>query len=77
MKWHPSSLGKLMTQPKVKSEILSETAKSYIKMKAKNPSNIQREGNSYRVRVQANGIRVSKNFTSLRKALQFRKQLQG
>ena len=35
MKWHPSSLGKLMTQPKVKSEILSETAKSYIKMKAK------------------------------------------
>jgi hypothetical protein len=46
-------------------------------MKAKNPSNIQREGNSYRVRVQSNGIRVSKNFTSLRKALQFRKQLQG
>ena len=35
MKWHPSSLGKLMTQPKAKSEILSETAKSYIKMKAK------------------------------------------
>jgi len=29
-------------------------------MKAKNPSNIQREGNSYRVRVQSNGIRVSK-----------------
>jgi|APGre2960657373_1045057.scaffolds.fasta_scaffold37180_2 hypothetical protein len=46
-------------------------------MKAKNPSNIQREGNSYRVRVQSNGIRVSKNFTSLRKALQFRKQMQG
>ena len=46
-------------------------------MKAKNPSNIQREGNSYRVRVQANGIRVSKIFTSLRKALQFRKQMQG
>jgi len=46
-------------------------------MKAKNPSNIQREGNSYRVRVQSNGIRVSKNFTSLRKALQFRRQMQG
>jgi hypothetical protein len=46
-------------------------------MKAKNPSNIQREGNSYRVRVQSNGVRVSKNFTSLRKALQFRKQMQG
>ena len=35
MKWRPSSLGKLMTQPKAKSEILSETAKSYIKTKAK------------------------------------------
>lgn len=35
MKWHPSALGKLMTQPKAKSEVLSETAKSYIKMKAK------------------------------------------
>ncbi len=27
-------------------------------MKAKNPSNIQREGNSYRVRVQSNGVIV-------------------
>ena len=35
MKWRPSSLGKLMTQPKSKSEVLSETAKSYIKTKAK------------------------------------------
>lgn len=35
MKWRPSSLGKLMIQPKSKSEILSETAKSYIKTKAK------------------------------------------
>jgi hypothetical protein len=35
MKWRPSSLGKLMTQPKAKSEVLSETAKSYIKTKAK------------------------------------------
>ena len=35
MKWHPSALGKLMTQPKSKSEILSETAKSYIRTKAK------------------------------------------
>ena len=35
MKWRPSSLGKLMVQPKSKSEVLSETAKSYIKTKAK------------------------------------------
>lgn len=35
MKWHPSSLGKLMTTAKSKSEILSETAKTYIKTKAK------------------------------------------
>lgn len=35
MKWHPSSLGKLMTSPKAKSEVLSETAKSYIRLKAK------------------------------------------
>jgi len=35
MKWHPSSLGNLMTTAKAKSEILSETAKSYIKKKAK------------------------------------------
>jgi len=35
MKWRPSSLGKLMTQPKSKSEVLSETAKTYIKTKAK------------------------------------------
>ncbi len=31
MKWHPSTLGKLMTAPKLKSEQLSETAKSEIR----------------------------------------------
>ena len=35
MKWHPSSIGNLMTTAKAKSEILSETAKTYIKKKAK------------------------------------------
>jgi 5-methylcytosine-specific restriction endonuclease McrBC regulatory subunit McrC len=35
MKWHPSALGKLMTVPKLKSEILSETAKSEIRKIAK------------------------------------------
>jgi 5-methylcytosine-specific restriction endonuclease McrBC regulatory subunit McrC len=35
MKWHPSTLGKLMTAPKLKSEILSETAKSEIRKIAK------------------------------------------
>lgn len=40
-------------------------------------ANIQKVGNSYRVRVQTNGTRVSKNFTSLKKAVQFRNQLQG
>lgn len=35
MKWHPSSLGKLMTNSRSKSEVLSETAKSYIKQVAK------------------------------------------
>jgi hypothetical protein len=35
MKWHPSTLGKLMTAPKLKSEQLSETAKSEIRKIAK------------------------------------------
>ena len=35
MKWHPSSLGKLMTSPRSKSEVLSEGAKTYIKEVAK------------------------------------------
>lgn len=35
MKWHPSSIGKIMTNARSKSEILSETAKSYIKSVAK------------------------------------------
>lgn len=35
MKWHPSSLGKLMTTARSKSELLSETTKSYIRGIAK------------------------------------------
>ena len=35
MKWHPSQLGKLMTNPRSKSEVLSETAKSEIRRIAK------------------------------------------
>lgn len=35
MKWHPSSIGSLMTSPKSKSERLSQGAKTYIKGKAK------------------------------------------
>jgi len=35
MKWHPSSLGKLMTESRTKSEVLSQTTKSYIAAKAK------------------------------------------
>jgi len=35
MKWRPSQLGKLMTNPRSKSEILSETAKSEIRRIAK------------------------------------------
>ena len=35
MKWHPSSLGKLMTTPKSKGENLSQGAKSYIRQVAK------------------------------------------
>jgi hypothetical protein len=35
MKWHPSSLGKLMTASRTKSEVLSETTKSYIRAVAK------------------------------------------
>ena len=35
MKWHPSTLGKLMTAPKLKSDVLSETAKSEIRKIAK------------------------------------------
>jgi hypothetical protein len=35
MKWHPSTIGKLMTAPKLKSEQLSETAKTEIRKIAK------------------------------------------
>jgi hypothetical protein len=35
MKWHPSSLGKLMTTPKIKGETLSQGAKTYIRKIAK------------------------------------------
>ena len=35
MNWHPSSLGKLMTTPKSKSENLSQGAKTYIRQVAK------------------------------------------
>ena len=35
MKWHPSSLGKLMTTPKSKTENLSQGAKTYIRQVAK------------------------------------------
>ena len=35
MKWRPSQLGKLMTNPRSKSEMLSETAKSEIRRIAK------------------------------------------
>ena len=35
MKWHPSSLGKLMTASRSKSEVLSETTKTYIRGVAK------------------------------------------
>jgi len=35
MKWHPSSLGKLMTASRTKSEVLSETTKTYIRGLAK------------------------------------------
>ena len=35
MKWHPSSLGKLMTTPKSKGENLSQGAKTYIRQIAK------------------------------------------
>jgi hypothetical protein len=35
MKWHPSSLGKLMIESRTKSEVLSETTKTYIRALAK------------------------------------------
>lgn len=35
MKWHPSSLGKIMTTPKSKGENLSQGAKTYIRQVAK------------------------------------------
>ena len=38
-------------------------------------ANIQKVGKSYRVRVQKNGKRVSRNFTSRKQALEFRKKL--
>jgi hypothetical protein len=39
--------------------------------------NIYHDGFSYRVRVSVNGTKHSKNFSSKRKAVQFRNELQG
>jgi len=36
---------------------------------------VSREGNIYRVRVQKNGVRKSKFFTTRKAALEFRKKL--
>lgn len=38
-------------------------------------NNVYYDGYSYRVRVSVNGVRVSKNFSSKKAALSFRKQL--
>jgi len=38
-------------------------------------ANITKEGNSYRVRFQKNGKRISKFFTSKKQALAYRKQV--
>ena len=40
-------------------------------------NNIYHDGSSYRVRVSVNGTKYSKNFSSKRKAVQFRNELQG
>jgi hypothetical protein len=37
--------------------------------------NIYHDGSSYRVRVSVNGTKYSKNFSSKRKAVQFRNEL--
>lgn len=37
--------------------------------------NVYYDGNSYRVRVSVNGIRMSKNFSTKKDALAYRKQL--
>ncbi len=39
--------------------------------------NIYHDGSSYRVRVSVNGTKYSKNFSSKRKAVQFRNELMG
>jgi len=39
--------------------------------------NIYHDGTSYRVRVVKNGNKISKNFSSKRKAVQFRNELLG
>lgn len=39
--------------------------------------NIYHDGSSYRVRVSVNGTKYSKNFSSKRKAVQYRNELQG
>jgi len=38
-------------------------------------SGVSKEGNIYRVRVQKNGVRKSKFFTTRKAALEFRKKL--
>lgn len=37
--------------------------------------NIYHDGSGFRVRVQKNGVKTSKNFTSLREAVKFRRSL--
>jgi len=39
--------------------------------------NIYHDGSSYRVRVSIDGTKYSKNFSSKRKAVQYRKELLG
>ena len=58
------------------AKISNKIVKTII-MKTRTLANIQKVGGSYRVRVQKNGKRVSKSFTSQKAALTFRKKVQA
>ena len=60
-----------------KTTTLKKTRRTPVTTYVPVASNVYFDGTSYRVRVIKNGVRNSKNFSSKRAAMQYRKQLLG
>jgi hypothetical protein len=70
-----------MTKTSSKKTSMKKTAKKLVRTTLTTyvpvSDNIYHDGTSYRVRVVKNGNKISKNFSSKRKAVQFRNELLG